>query len=68
MRSARQIAMQQDAAGIVRQSVMPGAEWLASMPYADIEELTATLGGTLYPVFVLGAHSPDDTSTDRVVP
>lgn len=67
MRSARQIAMQQDAAGIVRQSVVHGAEWLASMPYAEIEELTATLGGMLYPVFVLGAHDPDD-ATDRVVP
>lgn len=68
MRSARQIAMQQDAAGIIRQSVVPGGEWLAAMPYAEIEELTATLGGTVYPVFVLGAHDPDDTDTDRVVP
>lgn len=31
-------------------------------------KLTVTVGGTEYPIFILGAHDPDDTATARYVP
>lgn len=51
-----------EAANIVRGKTMP----LSRFPMDDIEQLQSDDSGDMLPLFILGAHNPDDT-TDRWV-
>lgn len=51
--------------------IQPGGEALAQMSEAQTvsrESLRTTQGGTVYPVFVVGLHNPDDTEVVRWIP
>ena len=47
--------------------VRPGGEAILDLPRSKQEELTVTIAGTVYPVFVVGLHNPDDLTMRYVV-
>lgn len=65
--SLRQVWRQAEAKAQSKQIVETGGEALMATPATSINQFTATLGGTVYPIFVLGFDDPDDT-VKRVVP
>lgn len=46
----------------------PGSDPVANARQQAAERLTIEVAATLYPVFILGAHDPDDAETDRYIP
>lgn len=65
--SLRTVWRKAEAKAQSKQIVEAGGEALMATAPTSINQFTGTLGGTVYPIFVLGFDDPDDT-VHRLVP
>lgn len=66
----RQIAAEHNARVVLgsRMVIARGTQRIGSMTGGTAAAMYTSVGGTAYPVFILGIHDPDDAITARWVP